>query len=138
MYVFILDYPLPLYLIEIPNLLGKFWSRLWELMDTRLKKITTFHPQTDGQIEVVNWEVIQLLRGYCSKHPKLWDEHLCYVEHGHNRAKHSSTQRYPFETCFAFTPTSPLDFVFGKDTTIEGHNDVDRAIRFIERIKEIH
>jgi len=24
--------------------LGNFWSRLWELMDTRLKKSTTFHP----------------------------------------------------------------------------------------------
>ena len=59
---------------------GKFWSSLWELMDTKLKKSTTFHPQIDGQTEVVNMMVIQLLRGYCSKHPKLWNEHLCYVQ----------------------------------------------------------
>ena len=28
---------------------GKFWSSLWELMDTRLKKSITFHLQTDGK-----------------------------------------------------------------------------------------
>ena len=70
---------------------GKFWSSLWELTDIRLKKSTEFHPQTDGQTEVVKRTVIQLLQGYCSKHPKIWDENLCYVQHSYNRAKHSST-----------------------------------------------
>lgn len=31
-----------------------------------------------------------------------------------------------------------MDFVFGKDTIVEGHSDVDRATRFIEQIQEIH
>ena len=48
----------------------KFWSILWGFMDTKLKKSTTFHPQSDYQIEVVNRTMIHLLRGYCSKHPK--------------------------------------------------------------------
>ena len=82
--------------------------------------------------------MIQLLRGYCTKHPKLLDEYLCYVQHAYNRAKHSSMQRSPSETCFSFTLRSPLDFVFGKETTVEGHSDVDRATRFIEQIQEIH
>ena len=107
-------------------------------MDTKLKKSTTFHPQTDGQIEVVNRTVIQLLRGYCSKHPKLWDENLCYVQHAYNHEKHSSTQRSPFETCSGFIPKSPLDFFFGKDIAVDGHSDVDKATKFIEQIQEIH
>jgi hypothetical protein len=27
---------------------GSFWTSLWALMDTKLKKRTNFHPQTDG------------------------------------------------------------------------------------------
>ena len=36
------------------HFIGKFWSSLWELMDTKMKKSTTFHAQTDVQTEVVN------------------------------------------------------------------------------------
>ena len=107
-------------------------------MDTQLKKSIAFHPQTNGQTEVVNRILIQLLKGYCSKHPKLLDEHVCYVQHAYNRAKHSSTQISPFETCFGFIPSSPLDFVFGKDTMVDRHCDVDKETRFIEEIQEIH
>jgi hypothetical protein len=41
--------------------LGKFWSHLWELMDTKLKKSTTFHPWKNGQTKVVNIIVVHLL-----------------------------------------------------------------------------
>jgi hypothetical protein len=51
--------------------IGNFWSSLWALMDTKLKKRTTFHPQTYGQTKVVNITVVHILRGYCSKHPNL-------------------------------------------------------------------
>jgi hypothetical protein len=113
---------------------GSFWSSLWSLMKTKLKKSTTFHPQTDGQTEVVNRTVVHLLRAYCNKHPKLWDDHLHYIQHAYNRAKHSSTQTSPFEACFGYLPKSPLDFIFGKDTAIDGQYDIDRAEKFIEQI----
>jgi hypothetical protein len=29
--------------------MGKFWSSLWELMDTKMNKRTPFHPEKDGQ-----------------------------------------------------------------------------------------
>jgi hypothetical protein len=100
-------------------------------MDTKLKKSTTFHPQTDGQTEVVNHIVVHLLRAYCSKHPKLWDEHLHYIQHAYNRAKHSSTQTSPFEACFGYFPKSPLDFIFGKDIAV----DVIRGSNFAQKFK---
>jgi hypothetical protein len=80
-------------------------------MDTKLKRSTAFHPQIDGQTEVVNKTMVLLLRGYCRKHPKLWDEHIPHVQHAYNRALHSSTQSSPFETCFGL----PTKGSFGLD-----------------------
>jgi len=93
--------------------LGKLWTCLWENMDTRLKRSNSFNPQMDGKIKVVNRKVVQLLRGYCGKHPKSWDEHLEYIQHSYNRAIHSSINKSTFDTCFGYLPPSPFDCVFG-------------------------
>jgi hypothetical protein len=41
--------------------LNTFWSSLCSLLDTKITKSTTFHPQTDGQTEVVNHMIIHIL-----------------------------------------------------------------------------
>ena len=56
------------------RVIRKFWSSLWNLMEIEMNKRTPFHPQIYGQTKVVNRNVVHTLRGYCGKHPKLWDE----------------------------------------------------------------
>lgn len=92
------------------NFMGGFWSTLWGLMDAKMKKSKTFHPQTNAQIEVVNRTMVHLLKGYCNKHPKLWDESLHYVQHAYNQALHSFTSKSPFQTCFGHLPKSPIAY----------------------------
>ena len=110
---------MPTYIVSdrVSRLIGNFWSNLWKMMDTKLKKNTAFHLQT----EVVNRTIVHLLRGYCSKHPKLWDEKLHYIQRAYNWAKHSSTNTSPFEAFFGYLPKLPLDFIFEKDVAIDGH-----------------
>lgn len=120
------------------HFMGEFWSTLWRLMDTKLKKSTTFHPQTDGKTKTVNRKMVHLLRGYCSKHPKLWDESLHYEKHAYNRPLHSSTSISPFETCYGYLQKSPMDFMFCEEAKEDGHGDADKAIKLIQRIQKIH
>jgi hypothetical protein len=71
--------------------------------ETKLKKRKKFHPQTYGHTDVVNMTMVHFLQGYCSKHPKLWDEQFHYVQHAYNHAMHSYTQKnlwnYVWDTC---------------------------------------
>ena len=89
--------------------LSKFWSSLWAMRDTKLTKSTAFHPQIDGQTEVVNQMIIQILRMYHSNHPCTWDESLPYVQHRYNREIHSSTSHNPFEVCLGYQPLAPIN-----------------------------
>jgi hypothetical protein len=40
----------------------KFWERLHETLDTQLTSVSTYYPQTDGQIERVNHILEDMLR----------------------------------------------------------------------------
>ena len=86
----------------------------------------------------MNRTIVHILRGYCKKHPKLWDEHLHYIHHAYNRDKHCSTNTSPFEACFGYLSKSPLDFILEKDVAIDGHSDIEKARMFIEIIQLIH
>ena len=50
--------------------LSHFWHVLWGKLGTKLLFSTTCHPQTDGQIEVMNRTLVQLLHALISKNLK--------------------------------------------------------------------
>jgi len=79
---------------------------------------------------------VHLLRGYYSKHPKTWDEHLSYIQHAYNQALHYSTNKMPFETFFGYFPKWPFDMAFastrGGDSIL--HNEEEWVKNFIEKI----
>ena len=82
--------------------------------------------------------MIHLLCGYLRKHPNMWDENLHYIQHSYNQAKHSPTQKSPFEACLGYLPKYSLDLIFGKDVAIDGHSDIEKAKSFIEQIQLVH
>ena len=72
---------------------------------------TTCHPQTDGQTEVVNRTLSQLLRTVIQKNLKSWEDCLPFIEFAFNRSMHSTTSCSPFELVYGFNPLTPLDLI---------------------------
>ena len=56
--------------------LSHFWRYFWRLANTTLNFSSAYHPQTDGQIEVVNRSLGNLLQSLVSDHLKSWDQRL--------------------------------------------------------------
>jgi len=71
--------------------MSHFWKSLWERMGTKLNFCSAYHPQTDGQTEVVNRSLRSLLRSLAGNKPKQWDLALSHAEFAYNRSKNRTT-----------------------------------------------
>ena len=74
-----------------PIFMSTFWSELFRLSGTHLKRSTAYHPQTDGQTEVVNRSLGNILRSLVHQNPKQWDLALAQVEFAYNDRPNRST-----------------------------------------------
>ena len=64
---------------------------MWGKLGTKLLFSTTCQPQTNGQIEVVNRTLSQLLRTIVRRNLKSWENCLPHIEFAYNCSVHSST-----------------------------------------------
>jgi hypothetical protein len=91
--------------------LAHFWRTLWKKLGTSLDYCTTFHPQTDGQTEVTNRSLGNMLRALVGDNPKGWESILPLAEFAFNCSLNRSSQHTPFEVMYGTNPPSVLDLV---------------------------
>jgi len=81
------------------------------LQGVQLAMSSSYHPQFDGQIEVVNKSLEHYLRAFAFYKPQTWVEWLPLAEFWFNTNFHSSTKLTPFEALFGYPSPKLLDYI---------------------------
>ena len=78
------------------NFTSNFWRGLFKGFGTNMIFSTTYHPQSDGNIERVNQVIKYILRMYVMNKPSKWEDYLHLVEFTYNNGYQDSLKMIPF------------------------------------------
>jgi hypothetical protein len=100
-----------------------FWQELFIKQGIELAMSSAYHPQTDGQTEVVNRSLEQYLRAFASDKPQQWVDWLPLAEFWFNTNYHTSTHTSPFEALYGYPPPTLMEYIPGttKVEAVEDH-----------------
>ena len=116
--------------------LSLFWQELFKAHGTQLRHSTAYHPQTDGQTEIVNKALESYLRCFAGSQPRKWVKWIHWAEFSYNTSTHSSTKFSPFKVLYGRDPPlfrrvgkgqSPVDSV---ETLLQERDCIVDDLRF--------
>lgn len=114
--------------------IGHFWRSLWKSVNTSLNFSSAYHPQTDGQTEVVNHSLGDLLRYLVGDNLRSWDQRLSQAEFAYNHARNRSTNFSPFQVVYSILPRSPIDLLtLPSKTRLHG-----TVVDFVRSLQQVH
>lgn len=98
--------------------LNEFWKELFTLQGVYLNFSSAYHPQSDGQIEVVDRCLETNLRSMCSDIPHLWSKWFPLAEFLYNTTFHLATQITPFEAVYGQALPLHLPYLPGESKVV--------------------
>ncbi|KAJ0980791.1 hypothetical protein J5N97_009046 [Dioscorea zingiberensis] len=119
-----------------PVFLSTFWNEFFKIQGVELKHSTAYHPQTDGQTEVVNRCLEMYLRCMSGELPRNWVSWLPLAEFWYNTNYHTAIKMTPFQALYGIPPPVHIPY-FPKDSHMISVNtdlqDREATIRILKR-----
>ncbi|KAK1435415.1 hypothetical protein QVD17_01178 [Tagetes erecta] len=115
-----------------PLFLSKFWQEIFKSMGTKLHMSSAYHPESDGQTEVINRCLETYLRCFAVDQPKSWAFWIPWAEFWYNSTFHASTGTTPFESVYGRRPPTVFQFIPGEirvESVARDLQDRDEALK---------
>lgn len=94
-----------------PVFMNQFWTEFFSLQGTILKMSSAYHPETDGQTEVLIRCLETYLRCFASEQPKTWAMWIHWAEFWYNTSYHTAAGMTPFEIVYGRKPPKITQFL---------------------------
>ncbi|MCH80169.1 transposon Tf2-1 polyprotein, partial [Trifolium medium] len=96
-----------------PIFISHFWRDLFKFSGTLLRMSSSYHPQTDGQTEVMNRTVEQYLRAFAHDKPTTWARFIPWAELHYNTSIHAASGISPYQATYGKVPFSIPTYIPG-------------------------
>ena len=115
---------------------SRFWGNWQEALGTRLNFNTVFHPQTDGQSEIVIQVLEEMLRRCVIIYEGSWDRHIPLDEFVYNNSFQSSIGMVPYEALYGRKCRTPLCWTELSENKIICHDLIQETEEKVKMIRE--
>jgi hypothetical protein len=119
-----------------PQFVSKFWQELTRILGIELKLSTAYHPQTDGQTEIMNQYIDQRLRPFVNYYQDNWSEMLPMMDYSQLTLPHTSIGMSPYELLNGRLPRTSFDWETPKAQTPTEQISQDKARAIATRMQE--
>ena len=130
--------PLSIHSDQGRNYQSKLFEELCQLLEIRKTRTSPYHPQANGLVERFNKTLMKMVIAYLEQEEENWDLHLSCLGAAYRSTVHESTHFTPNRLMLGREVRTPIDIMFGSDTT-EPYPSYGQYVQEVkERMEHVH